>query len=120
MKRNAGKHCMKRITAVTLTAVMTLGLTACVFSPDTNENLVSNDTKEKKYVNLFGPMEKSKPNVTNAARSAFDLTVAMAEENGAWSMNTPWAWADVLALSISVRRSVSGCQEPLLMGHSRS
>lgn len=80
MKRNAGKHCMKRITAVTLTAVMTLGLTACVFSPDTNENLVSNDTKEKKYVNLFGPMEKSKPNVTNAARSAFDLTVAMAEE----------------------------------------
>ena len=31
-------------------------------------------------VNLFGPMEKSKPNAENAARNAFDRTIAIAEE----------------------------------------
>lgn len=80
MKRNAEKYYIRKISAAVLTAIMTLGLTACAAASDTTENLVSNDTRDKKFVNLFGPMEKSKPNVTNVARSAFDLTVAMAEE----------------------------------------
>lgn len=79
MKFN-GKIQIKRVTAAMLPAVLTLGLAACSPTPDTSENLVSNDKKEKKIVNLFGPMEKSKPNATNVARSAFDRTIEMAEK----------------------------------------
>lgn len=80
MRRDAVKYSIKRIPAAILAAIMTFGLTACADAPDTNQNLVSNDTGEKKIVNLFGPMEKSKPNAINASRNAFDHTVMMAEE----------------------------------------
>ena len=80
MRRDAVKYSMKRIPAAILAAIMTFGLTACADAPDTNQNLVSNDTGEKKIVNFFGPMEKSKPNAINASRNAFDHTVMMAEE----------------------------------------
>ncbi len=80
MKRGVTKQIIKKISAAILTAVMTLGLTACAVASDTNEKLILNDTRERKFVNLFGPMEKSKPNVTNAARSAFDRTIEMAEK----------------------------------------
>lgn len=79
MKKNAAKK-IKRLTAAFLTATMTLGLAACGGNPDTGENLVSSEENEKKYVNLFGPMEKSKPDATNLARTAFDQTVEMAEK----------------------------------------
>ena len=42
---------------------------------------VVNDDDDKKIINLFGPMEKSKPNVNNIARTAFDLTIEMAEKD---------------------------------------
>lgn len=61
-------------------AIMTFTLAACSSKTNTGENLVSNNDKDKKIINLFGPMEKSKPNVTNIARTAFDITVEMAEE----------------------------------------
>lgn len=71
---------IKRTTAVLLAAMMTFTLAACSSKPDAGENLISSDNTEKKSVNLFGPMEKSKPNATNASRNAFDLTVEMAEK----------------------------------------
>lgn len=79
MKMNVAKISPK-LTAAFLTAIMTFSLAACGGKPDTSENLVSNNEKGKKYINLFGPMEKSKPNATNAARNAFDQTVEMAEK----------------------------------------
>ena len=79
MKGNTAKN-RKRISAAILAAVMTFGLAACSHTPDTSENLIQNDKEEKKFINLFGPMEKSKPNATNAARNAFDQTIEMAEE----------------------------------------
>ena len=55
-------------------------MAACGAKKDSVNNLVTNENEEKKVVNLFGPMEKSNPNAKNVARSAFDLTIAMAEE----------------------------------------
>lgn len=78
MKGNI-KENIGRISAACMIGIITLVLAACG-NADTNQNLVSNDNEDKKIVNLFGPMEKSKPNGTNIARSAFDLTVEMAEE----------------------------------------
>lgn len=59
---------------------MTLMLAACSSRIKTDENLVSSDDDDVKVINLFGPMEKSKPNVNNIARTAFDLTIEMAEQ----------------------------------------
>lgn len=69
-----------RLSAACLIGIMTLILAACGSKTSIDPNLVSNDDDDKKVVNLFGPMEKSRPNVNNIARTAFDLTVEMAEE----------------------------------------
>lgn len=69
-----------RLSAACLIGMMTLALVACGSKTSMDENLVSNEDDDKKIVNLFGPMEKSRPNVNNIARTAFDLTVEMAEE----------------------------------------
>ncbi len=44
------------------------------------KNLITQDKEEERVVNLFSPMEKIDPNAENVARTASDLTVAMAEE----------------------------------------
>lgn len=80
MRKNATKYNTKNIASAIITTIMALGLTACTSMPKADENLISNDAEEEKYINLFGPMEKSKPNTTNISRNAFDLTVEMAEE----------------------------------------
>lgn len=69
-----------KFTAVCMAGIMTVTLAACGSNTDQVENLVSDDEDDEKIINLFGPMEKSKPNVSNIARTAFDLTVQMAEE----------------------------------------
>lgn len=79
MKENGKKKCNK-LTAVCMIGLMTFTLAACSGSKNTGENLISNDEEDKKIINLFGPMEKSKPNVSNIARTAFDITVEMAEK----------------------------------------
>lgn len=73
------RNCIKRFTAVMLACSMAIVLTACG-KPDIGENLISDEREEEKVVNVFGPMEKTKPNTKNTSRTAFDLTVEMAEE----------------------------------------
>ena len=75
MKRNR-----KELWAACMVGIMAFTLAACGSKMNTGENLVSNNDQDKKIINLFGPMEKSKPNVSNIARTAFDITVEMAEE----------------------------------------
>ncbi len=75
------KKNLNKLSAVCIIGIMILTFTACSSKTNLNENLVSNDGDDKKIINLFGPMEKSKPNVNNIARTAFDLTVEMAEED---------------------------------------
>lgn len=45
-----------------------------------SSHLITSEQENKKTVNLFGPMEKTNPNADNVARTAFDMTVALAEQ----------------------------------------
>ncbi len=71
---------MKKGMYLAAAAVLLLGLAACGGKNSHNVNLVEQEGKEKKIINLFGPMEKSNPDADNVARTAHELTVLMAEE----------------------------------------
>lgn len=79
MKKN-NKSNMKKLIAVFITAFTIFAVTACGNNEDDSKNLISSEQQEKKVVNLFGPMEKTNPNADNIARTAFDMTVAIAEQ----------------------------------------
>ena len=70
---------MKRWISACLAALAVFSLVSCGSREDP-KNLVQQDTEETRVVNLFSPMEKTDPNAENVARTAADLTVAMAEE----------------------------------------
>ena len=70
---------MKRWITACLAALTVLTLASCGGHGDP-KNLVAQEDEEKRVVNLFSPMEKSDPNAENVARTAADLTIAMAEE----------------------------------------
>ena len=70
----------KRLTAVCLAAAMMLTLFSCGSGKSGSKNLIEQDEEPERVVNLFSPMEKTSPNLENAARSAFDKTIALAEE----------------------------------------
>ena len=74
------KERMRRAAALLLTGTILLGITACGQKGPKDLNLVSDQEEEKKTVYLFGPMEKSKPDMKNLSRSAADLTIIKAEE----------------------------------------
>ena len=62
-----------------LAALAILTLAAC--GNESSGDLIPQDAmQEKRMVNLFSPMEKTNPDVENVARTAADLTIAMAEE----------------------------------------
>ncbi len=65
--------------ALCLAASTILLLTACGGQEDP-KNLIPFEEETERVVNLFSPMEKTDPNAENVARTASDLTVAMAEE----------------------------------------
>lgn len=71
---------MKKITAVLLAGVMSSLACACGQEGVLEENLVKNKEDREKTVMLFAPMEKSDPDNENVSRTAFDITVGMAEE----------------------------------------
>ena len=74
------KRIIARKLAVTgLAVLMTLSLTGCGVG-DPNDDIIITDEIEEKTVNLFSPMEKTDPDAENIARSAFDKTIAIAEE----------------------------------------
>ena len=71
---------MKRIGIVCLTGLIALTVCGCQGRAKPDTNLIADDGRENRLVNLFGPMEKSKPNMENASRNAFDRTISIAEE----------------------------------------
>ncbi|MCM1282082.1 MAG: extracellular solute-binding protein [Muribaculaceae bacterium] len=75
MKRNS-----KKLTALLLAAAMILTTASCGQTNTPGENLIHEEENTQKTIALYVPMERSKPDVENAARSAFDKTVIMAEE----------------------------------------
>ncbi len=74
------KRGVKRILAVGLAGIAVLAMASCSTKHDLPQNLIADDEANSKIVNVFGPMEKSKPGVDNVSRTAFDITVSMAEE----------------------------------------
>ncbi len=67
-----------------LAAFCFAGLAALVFSAcggsGSRDRLITFEKEQQREVNLFSPMEKTKPGADNVARSASEKTVAMAEE----------------------------------------
>lgn len=70
----------KKCLVILMAGVLFAGTVSCGNKKNEMVNLAENEKEDKKVVNLFGPMEKSNPDVDNIARSAHDLTVMMAEE----------------------------------------
>ena len=79
------KSMSRKWSALFLAALAALSLTACQGSAKP-KSLISQEKEAARVVNLFSPMEKTDPNAKNIARTASDLTVAMAEEKLGVSM----------------------------------
>ena len=79
------KSVSRKWSALFLAALAALSLAACQGSAKP-KNLISQEEEAARVVNLFSPMEKTDPNAKNIARTASDLTVAMAEEKLGVSM----------------------------------
>ena len=78
MRPIASKRVRKgAVAVVALVGALVLG--ACSTSAPA-ENLAVQDVDEERTVNFFSPMEKISPDTENTARTASDLTIAMAEE----------------------------------------
>ncbi len=69
----------QRWVSACLAALTVVSLAGCGGHEDP-KNLIRQDGEEERVVNLFSPMEKTDPDAENVARTASDLTVAMAEE----------------------------------------
>ena len=76
MKSNTNK-----LLAFCLSGIAAFSMASCAGKPDGIENLIVEEPDEGKVVNLFGPMEKSKPGVDNLSRTAFDRTISIAEDS---------------------------------------
>lgn len=70
----------RRASALLLACILLSGITACGQKDTENMNLVVDQEEERQTIYLFGPMEKSKPDMKNLARSATDITIMKAEE----------------------------------------
>lgn len=69
-----------KAAALCLAAMAVLVLVSCKDEKENGSNLLDIEEKDGRYVNLFSPMEKIDPSAENIARTASDLTMAMAEE----------------------------------------
>ncbi|MCM1175679.1 MAG: extracellular solute-binding protein [Blautia sp.] len=74
------KRSIKKLTAFFLAAATALMASACGQNNPTGVNLVENDENAEKTISIYVPVARSKPDLENAAQTAFDKTVIMAEE----------------------------------------
>ncbi len=71
----------KKSAAVIMAGVMALMAVSCGQKNNVpGENLIADEKSSRKAIELFVPMERSKPDAENVARTAFDNTIIMAEE----------------------------------------
>ena len=71
------KHAGLRRRAAALLSAALLLASGC---GDGHQNLLPSERVDGRVVNLFSPMEKTDPDAENVARTAADLTIAMAEK----------------------------------------
>lgn len=74
------KRSFSRLMAVCLAGIAAFTMTACCGKGDSDHNLLVQKEANERVLNLFSPMEKTDPGAENVARTAFDKTIAMAEE----------------------------------------
>ena len=74
------KQKIKRLTVLWLAGLTILALTACADSNLSDDNVLTFERENERIVTLFSPMEKTKPDADNVARSASEKTVTLAEE----------------------------------------
>lgn len=79
MKGKKGRN-SRKLLLVCLAGMGILSIAACGGKGSSSNKVIISEKGEDKVVNLFGPMEKSSPDAENISRTAFDLTVGMAEE----------------------------------------
>ncbi len=78
--KTVGKKVIMKSVGILLAGITAFAAVGCNGKTDATKKLIAIKEDEGKIVNVFGPMEKSKPNADNVARTAFDMTVSMAEE----------------------------------------
>lgn len=71
---------IKRLAALGLAGAVLMSIAGCAGREKTDSNLLEQKEKNDRVVNFFSPMEKTSPDTENVARSASDLTIALAEE----------------------------------------
>ena len=76
MRENRG---LRRWAAACAAGAMLLASAGCGINGE-DKNLLPGRKESEQVVNMFSPMEKTDPNAENVARTASDLTIAMAEE----------------------------------------
>ena len=74
------KKMRKRAVVPVLMGVTLFALAACGQKETGNRNLVSGREEERETVYMYGPMDKSRPDAKNTARSAADITFMRAED----------------------------------------
>lgn len=74
------KQNLRKAAAITAAAIMTFMIVSCGQESTPGENLIQNETDEQKTIVLFAPIERTQPDAENVARTAFDKTIIMAEE----------------------------------------
>ncbi len=105
----------------TLAALLSLtlfSLTGCDDSKDAKDLAVQNET-EKAVVNFFSPMEKASADAKNTARTASDMTIAMAEEDTgitvAYHTYTAETYQDKTYDEVCIERIRSGKDDMFLL-----
>ncbi len=71
---------VKESAVAIIAVIMAFAVVSCAQKDLPGTNLIDNEEEERTTILLFAPMERSKPDAKNAARTAFDKTVIMAEE----------------------------------------
>lgn len=101
-----------------LLSLTLLSLTACDNSDKSKDLAVQNDSS-KTTVNFFSPMEKASADAKNTARTASDMTIAMAEEDTgltvAYHTYTAETYQDKTYDEVCIERVRSGKDDMFLL-----
>lgn len=74
------KESIKKFGVFCLAGLAAVSITACKGNGDNSKNIIISEDKTKRIINLYSPMEKTRPGADNVARTAADKTIILAEE----------------------------------------
>lgn len=74
------KESVKKFGVFCLAGLAAVSIAACKGTGDNSKNIIISEDKTKRVINLYSPMEKTRPDADNAARTAADKTIILAEE----------------------------------------